>query len=46
MEGVVGPELIKVNILGETKLDAIMCRLCGRIFRTCSSLEALMIEEI
>ena len=31
MEGVMGPVLIKADILGETKLVAIICRLCGRI---------------
>ena len=46
MEGVMGPELIKVDILGETKLVAIIRRLCGRILRKCLSLEAMMIEEI
>ena len=46
MEGVMGSALIKVDIPGETKLVAIICRLCERILRKCLSLEAMMIEEI
>ena len=33
MKGVMGLVLIKVDILGETKLVAIIHKLCGRILK-------------
>ena len=46
MEGAMGPELIKVDLFGETKLAAIIRRSCGRILRKCLRLETMMIEDI
>ena len=46
MEGVMGLVLIRVDILGETKLVAIIRRLCGRIRRECLSLRTMMVEDI
>ena len=44
LEGVMGVELIRVDILGETKFVVIIRKLCMRILRKFSRVRTLMIE--